>query len=235
MWARPSFPAMDARVPAHALNEIDSKALVAGAGIPVTATKLAHTAPEAVAVAARLGFPVALKGVSPAIVHKSDVGGVRLDLCSPAAVTAAFDEVMAAVRTVRPDAPIDGVSVQPMAPAGGLELVVGASVDPQFGHLVMCGLGGAWVEVLRDVSFRLVPLTARDAREMWSELAGAAMLRGGRGRSGVDLTLLADVVLRVSALLDARPEIREIDLNPLLAYADRVVAVDARVLVESVT
>lgn len=225
---------MHARVPGLVLNEIDSKLLLAAAGIPVNAVERAGSGPEAVAAAERLGFPVALKVLSPAIVHKSDVGGVRLGLRTPAAVVAAFDEVMDAVRTARPDAAIEGVSVQPMAPSGGLELVVGASVDPQFGHLVMCGLGGLWVEVLRDVSFRLVPLTPHDAREMWSELAGAAVLRGGRGHPGVDLALLEDVALRVSALLVARPGIREIDLNPLLAYADRVVAVDARVRMEPV-
>ncbi|MCK6555932.1 acetate--CoA ligase family protein [Candidatus Binatia bacterium] len=219
-------------MPGHALNEIESKALLAGAGIPVIPTVPARAAAEAVAVAGRLGFPVALKVVSAAVVHKSEAGGVRLGLDSPAAVEAAFAAILAAVGAARPDAAIDGVSVQPMAPAGGLELVAGANVDPQFGPVVMCGLGGIWVEALNDVSFRLVPLTPRDAREMWNELAAAAVLKGTRGRAAVAIDALADVLLKLSALLVARPDIREIDLNPLLAYADRVVAVDARVLLE---
>jgi len=221
-----------ARVATRILDEIAARALLAAAGVAVTPTALAASAADAVQLAEGLGSPVALKIVSPAIVHKSDVGGVRLGLDSAAAVTAAFDAIIAAVRSARPDAPIDGVAVQPMAPPGGLELVVGASVDPQFGHVVMSGLGGIWVEVLQDVSFRLVPLAPRDARQMWAELAGSAVLRGVRGGAAVDLAALETLLLRVSALLEARPDIRELDLNPVLAYPDRVVAVDARVLLE---
>jgi acetyl-CoA synthetase (ADP-forming) len=223
---------MHRAVPSRVLNEIEAKALLADAGVSVTTAELARTAAEAVTIAERLGFPVALKIVSPDIAHKSDVDGVRLGLGGPDAVGAAFDGVVQAARARRPEARIEGVSVQPMAPAGGLEVIVGVSVDPQFGQVIMCGLGGVFVEVLQDVAFRLVPLQPRDARQMLGELRGQPLLRGVRGRPGPDLGALETLLLRVSALAERRPDIRELDLNPVLAYPDRVVAVDARALIE---
>ncbi len=216
----------------HALNEIEAKALLAEAGVLVTRAELVQTGVEAAAVAERLGGLVALKVVSADIVHKSDVDGVRLGVSSPAAAAAAFDDVIRSVRVRQPSARLDGVSVQPMAPPGGVEVIVGVSVDPQFGHVIMCGLGGVWVEVLRDVAFRLIPLQPRDARQMLTELRGLPLLRGVRGRPGVDLPAVEELLLRVSSLVARRPEIRELDLNPVLAYPDRVVAVDARALIE---
>lgn len=205
--------------------------MLAAAGVAVTPTELARTAVAAAALAERLGCPAALKIVSPDIVHKSDAGGVRLGLASPAAVAAAFDEVMRAVRARQPTAHLEGVSVQPMAPPGGVEVIVGVSVDAQFGHVIMCGLGGVLVEVLRDVAFRLIPLQPRDAREMLTELHGLPLLRGMRGRPGVSLRAVEELLLRVSQLIAQRPDIRELDLNPVLAYPDRVLTVDARALV----
>ena len=217
----------------RALNEIEAKALLAAAGIAVTRAELASTPADAVAAAQRCGFPVALKIVSPDIAHKSDVDGVRLGLASADAVTAAFEAVVAAVRRRRPGAPIDGVAVQPMAPPGGVELVVGVSVDPQFGHVIMCGLGGVLVEVLHDVVFRLLPLQPRDARQMLTELRGLPLLRGVRGRPAADLGAIETLLLSVSRLIAQRPDIRELDLNPVLAYPDGVLAVDARALIEA--
>ncbi len=219
-------------MPVRPLNEIEAKALLADAGIAVTPTELARSAGEAATVATRLGLPVALKIVSPGIVHKSDVDGVRLNLASAGAVAAAFDDVVRTVHSHRPDARVDGVSVQPMAPPGGVEVIVGVSVDPQFGHVIMCGLGGVLVEVLEDVAFRLIPLAPRDARQMLAELRGLPLLRGVRGRPGVNLHAVEELLLRVSALVARRPDIREIDLNPVLAYPDGVIAVDARALME---
>jgi acyl-CoA synthetase (NDP forming) len=219
-------------VTTRALNEVEAKALLAAAGVAVTRTELARSGAEAAALAERLGFPVALKIVSPDIVHKSDVDGVRLGLPTVDAVRAAFGDIVNAVRARQPDARADGVSVQPMAPPGGIEVIVGVSVDPQFGHVIMCGLGGVLVEVLEDVAFRLVPLQPRDARQMLSELRGLPLLRGARGRPGADLHAVETLLLRVSALVERRPDIRELDLNPVLAYPDGVVAVDARALIE---
>jgi acetate---CoA ligase (ADP-forming) subunit beta len=222
---------MQSAVSIRVLNEIEAKALLSSAGVSVTPTEFAASGADAVGVAERLGFPVALKIVSPQIVHKSDVGGVRLGLGSPAAVAAAFEEVLQAARSARPDARVDGVSVQPMAPAGGIEVIVGVSVDAQFGHVMMCGLGGVFVEVLQDVAFRLVPLQPRDARQMLADLQGLPVLRGVRGRPGVDLQALETLLWRVSALIEQRPDIRELDLNPVLAYPTGAIAVDARALV----
>jgi len=219
-------------VATRVLNEIETKALLAEAGIPVTATDLARTAAEAARTAERIGFPVALKIVSPDIVHKSDVGGVKLGLASPHEAVAGFEAIMQSARSAHPAARLDGVAVQPMAPAGGVEVIVGVSVDVQFGHVIMCGLGGILVEVLQDVSFRLIPLQRRDARQMLSELRGRRLLEGVRGRAPVDVQALEDLFLRVSRLIEQRPDIRELDLNPVLAYPDGVLAVDARALVE---
>jgi acyl-CoA synthetase (NDP forming) len=219
-------------VATRALNEIETKALLSEAEIPVTAAELARTAVEATHTAERIGFPVALKIVSPDIVHKSDIGGVRLGLASPQEVIAGFEAIMQSARSAQPAARLDGVAVQPMAPAGGVEVIVGVSVDAQFGHVIMCGLGGVFVEVLQDVSFRLVPLRRRDARQMLSELRGRRLLEGVRGRPPVDAQALEDLFLRVSRLIERRPDIRELDLNPVLAYPDGVLAVDARALLE---
>lgn len=218
---------------ARTLNEIEAKALLAAAGVRVTPTELARTAREAAAIAERLGYPVALKIVSPALVHKSDVDGVRLGLGAAAAVAAACDELLRTVSSRQPTARIDGVSVQPMAPAGGTEVIVGVSMDPQFGPVIMCGLGGVLVEVLQDVAFRLIPLQRRDARQMLAELRGLPVLRGVRGRPGADLRAVEDLLLRVAHLIEVRPDIRELDLNPVLAYPNGVIAVDARALVET--
>ena len=215
----------------RALNEVETKQMLGAAGIAVTPCELARDAKAARAAAERMGYPVALKIVSPDVVHKSDVDGVRLGVATGTAVRRAFDELVAAVRARQPDAHIDGVAVQPMAPPGGVEVIVGVSVDPQFGHVLMCGLGGLLVEVLGDVAFRLVPLAPRDARALLAELRGAAVLHGVRGRPGVSLPALEALLLGVSALVERRPDIRELDLNPVLAYPDRAIAVDARALV----
>ncbi len=214
----------------RALNEIDAKALLQRAGVPVIATALARTPAEARAAAERLGCPAVVKIVSPDIVHKSDVGGVRLNLATPAEVEAAAAAVLAQVQVARPDARLLGVSVQPMAPAGGVEVVVGVQHDPQFGPVIMFGLGGVLVEVFADVVFRLIPLTPRDARQMVREIRGARLLGAVRGRPAVDLAQLEQLLLAVSALVEQRPDIVELDLNPVLAYPDRAIAVDARAL-----
>lgn len=221
-----------ARVTTRALNEIEAKALLGAAGVRVTPTELARTADEAVAVAHRLGWPVALKIVSPDVVHKSDVGGVRLGLATAEAVALGFEQVAAVARQRQPQLRFDGVAVQAMAPPDGIEVIVGVSVDPQFGHVIMCGLGGVLVEVLQDVVFRLIPLAPRDAHQMLTELRGLPLLRGVRGRPPADLPALEALLLRVSALAVQRPDIRELDLNPVLAYPDGMIAVDARAVIE---
>lgn len=212
------------------LTEIESKQILADAGIPVAAAQLATTADEAARLAEKAGFPAVLKIVSPEITHKSDIGGVKVGLGSAEEVKKAFDEIVAAARKAEPKARIDGVAVQKMAPAG-TEVIVGMSKDPQFGPVLMFGLGGIFVEVLKDVAFRIVPLEPRDARQMVREIKGFPVLEGVRGQAPADLAALEGLILKLSEFVDAHPEIEELDLNPVFAYADGVIAVDARIVI----
>jgi acyl-CoA synthetase (NDP forming) len=211
------------------LTEVESKEILEEAGIPTARARLATTAAEAVAAAREVGFPVALKVVSPDITHKSDVGGVKLDLTTPDEVKAAFDEIVAAAKKAQPDAKVDGVSVQKMA-RPGVEVIMGMSQDAQFGPVLMFGLGGILVEVLKDVSFRLVPITPRDARQMVQEIKGRPLLEGYRGQEPADVEALEKLLLRLSDFIEKHPEIAELDLNPIFAYKDGAVAVDARII-----
>lgn len=212
------------------LNEVEVKQLLQDAGIPVVTTVLATTQEEAVTEARRVGYPVVLKVVSPDIAHKSDVGGVMIGLQDKVAVAAAFDEILANAKKAVKGADITGVAVQNMAPAG-IEVIVGMTSDPQFGSVMMFGLGGIMVEVLKDVSFRLIPLTERDAMQMIDEIKGSAILEGVRGKPPVDKNALCDAILKVAAFIESHPEVKELDLNPIIAYPKGVIAVDARMVV----
>jgi acyl-CoA synthetase (NDP forming) len=212
------------------LTEVESKQILHEAEIPVALAVLADDAKSAVAAAEKTGFPVVLKVVSPDVAHKSDVGGVRLGLESREEVEEAFDEIMASVRAAQTDVRVEGVAVQKMAPAG-TEVIVGMSKDAQFGPVMMFGLGGVFVEVLKDVAFRIVPLEGKDAREMVREIKGFAVLEGVRGQPASDLAALENLILRVSEFIEAHPEIEELDLNPVLVYPDGALAVDARIVV----
>lgn len=211
------------------LNEVESKQLLEEAGIPVVTARVARSADEAIALADRLGYPVVLKVLSQDIPHKSDVGGVQLNLADAAAVRAAYDRIMAAVHTAAPQARIEGISVQRQARTG-VEVIIGMTKDPQFGPVLMFGLGGVMVEVLKDVAFRIVPLEPRDAQEMVREIKGLPLLQGYRGAEPADLGALESLILKVSAFVEAHPEVEELDLNPVFAYHDGAVAVDARVV-----
>jgi len=211
-----------------ALNEVEAKDLLRAAGLPVVATRWARSADEAVAQAEALGYPVAAKVIAPQILHKSDVGGVRLGLADAAAVHQAFGELEAVAARV-PGAEFQGVAVQPMA-APGLELVLGANRDPQFGPVVLFGLGGVFVEVLHDVALRVAPVRARDAAAMLDEIKGRALLDGARGQPAVSRAAIVDALCRLSDLMVSAPQIASVDLNPVLAYRDGLLAVDARIL-----
>jgi acyl-CoA synthetase (NDP forming) len=211
------------------LTAMAAEKLLAAHGIPVAPTELARSATEAVRLAKQLGFPVALKVASPDIAHKSDVGGVRLNLLSASLVSKAYREIMTRVRAHLPQAVIDGITVQSMAKPG-IEVVAGLTRDRTFGPVVMFGLGGVFVEILTDVAFRVVPLQPKDARVMIRDIRGVAMLQGYRGTPPVDLGALEDILLKLSTLAEQRPDISEIDLNPILAYPDGALAVDARIL-----
>jgi len=211
------------------LTELESKQLVAGAGIPVVDSRLATSGAEAVRLSGELGFPVALKVVSPDVIHKSDCGGVRLGLTSAAQIRYAYKEIVEAVKRAQPEARITGVSVQKMA-APGVEVIMGVSRDPQFGPTILFGLGGVFAEVLKDVAFRVAPIDRRDAAEMIREIKGFSLLQGYRGAEAVDLKALENMLVRLSDLAVACDEIQELDLNPVIAHGHGAVAADARVI-----
>ena len=213
------------------LTEVESKELLKKAGIPVIETKLARSKKEAVSLSKEMGFPVVLKISSPDVIHKSDSGGVKLGLANTAQIGKAYSEIIYSVKQAYPEAQIEGVSVQPMAPPG-VEVIVGMSKDPQFGPVLMFGLGGILVEVLKDVSFRIVPVTERDAREMIREIKGYPILEGYRGQKPASIPALEKLIVKVSQFVEKNPQIKELDLNPIFAYPDKAVAVDARIILE---
>ena len=213
------------------LSEVEAKSLLHDAGVPVAETRLATSGVEARQHADDLGYPVVLKIVSPDISHKSDIGGVKLGLADAAAVTTAYGEILDNARAAVPDAHVTGIAVQQMAPQG-TEIIVGMTTDPQFGPVLMFGLGGILVEVLKDVSFRVVPLEARDAAQMIEEIQGTAILDGVRGQPGVDRAAIQAALLQVSAFVEANPAVKELDLNPMMAYPDGAIAVDARIVID---
>jgi acyl-CoA synthetase (NDP forming) len=214
------------------LSEIEAKQLLEQAGVPVSPARLAKTKDDAVKQANELGYPIVLKIVSPQITHKSDVGGVALGLSSAEDVGEAFDRVVANAKKAQPSATIEGVAVQRMEKQG-TEVIVGMTKDPQFGPVMMFGLGGVMVEILKDVAFRVVPLEERDARQMIHEIKGYPVLEGFRGSDPADVKKLEQLLLKVSAFVESHPEVAELDLNPVFAYKDGAIAVDARVVLDA--
>jgi acyl-CoA synthetase (NDP forming) len=211
------------------LTETEAKDLLGQAGINVVETKLAATREKAVSLSRQMGFPVAMKIVSPEVIHKSDAGGVKLGIKTAKQVEKAWDEIQKNIKKQYPDAKIQGISVQKMA-RPGVEIIIGVSKDPQFGPVIMFGLGGIMVEILKDVSFRIVPLARRDAHEMIREIKGYPVLEGYRGQEPVDIGNLEEFIMKVSAFAEKHPEVEELDLNPVFAYKDGAVAVDARII-----
>ncbi len=213
------------------LTEIEAKELLKQSGVNVVDTRLATSKEKVVSISEKLGFPVALKITSPDVVHKSDAGGVKLGLKTAKQAGKAYDDIMKAIKKQYPKANIQGVAVQKMA-RPGVEVIIGVSTDAQFGPVIMFGLGGILVEVLKDVSFRIVPLTRRDAREMIREIKGYPLLEGYRGQEPVDVANLEERILKVSSFAEKYPEVEELDLNPIFAYKDGAVAVDARIILK---
>jgi acyl-CoA synthetase (NDP forming) len=208
------------------LTEHESKKLLAEYGIPVTREAVARSREDALLLAREIGFPVAMKISSPDIAHKHAAGCVLLDV-GVQDVGAAFETIVANAKKHALEARIDGVLVQEMMPRG-TEIVIGVKCDSQFGHAVMFGLGGIFVEVLDDVSFRIVPLTKRDAIEMTEEIRGRSIL------AGCDVGAIIDTILKVSEMA-AKEKIFELDINPLIACERGVVAVDARAVIGDIS
>jgi acetyltransferase len=212
------------------LTEYESKKLLEAYGIPTTKTEIATTADEAVAWATKIGYPVVLKLYSLTITHKTDVGGVVLNLRDAAAVREAFAGIQSAVAEKVGAQHFQGVTVQPMAKLDGYELILGASLDPQFGPVLLFGTGGQLVEVFKDKALALPPLNSTLARRMMETTKIYHALQGVRGRKGIDMAALESLLVRFSELVVENPRIKEIDINPLLASPDRLLALDARVV-----
>jgi len=213
------------------LLEPEAKMICMEYGIPVTRFRVAKTREEASRFAEEIGYPVVLKIVSPDVIHKFDVGGVILNLKSAKDVQDAYDKILTNVKKHKPDARIVGVFVQEMAPPS-TEVIVGATKDPQFGPALMFGLGGIFVEVLKDVTFRIAPITDLDAREMITEVKAYPILRGYRGQPPADVDAIVQILLNTSRLVMDHPEIKELDLNPIMVYEKGAKTVDARIILE---
>jgi acyl-CoA synthetase (NDP forming) len=212
------------------MGEAKAKEILRAYDFNVSPGAVCTTEDEAVALAEQTGFPVVMKILSPDVIHKSDIGGVRLGLSSPSEVRDAFDLMMLRVKRKLPDARIEGVYLEKMA-SPGREVIIGMTRDPQFGPMLMFGLGGIFVEVMKDVTFHLAPITAEEAMQMLKGTRSYALLKGTRGRSGVDMQAVAECLQRISQLATDFPQIVELDINPLIvgtAGTPTVVA-DARI------
>lgn len=216
------------------LTEIEAKEVFSAYGMPVTSTELAKTEDEAVALARKIGFPVVMKIVSPDILHKSDAGGVKVNIKDEAGVREAFKTIMKNAKEYKATADIHGIAVQEMAP-WGTEVILGSVNDPTFGPTIMFGLGGIFVEVLKDVTFRVAPVADTQARRMLDEIRGAPILAGVRGEEARDREALSDVICQYSTMiLDLKDEIAESDANPVLVYehGSGLKVVDARIILK---
>jgi acetyl coenzyme A synthetase (ADP forming)-like protein len=214
-----------------ALTAPECKQVCDAYAIPLPKEGVASSADEAAKLAASIGFPVVMKIVSPDILHKTEAGGVLVGVADTAAAKAGFDKIIANAKAYKADAKLAGVQIQQMV-SGGQEVIVGAVTDPSFGKLVAFGLGGILVEVLKDITFRLAPATKNDALSMLDGIKAAEILKGVRGAKPVDRDALAKIIVNVSELTGDFPEIREIDLNPILADANGATAVDALISVD---
>lgn len=216
------------------LTEIESKQILEEAGIDCTETRLARARAEAVSLSDAFGYPVVLKISSSDITHKSDAGGVKLNLKNSAEVEAAYDGITQSAQQQFPHARVEGISVQRMAKPG-IEVIMGMTQDPSFGPVLMFGLGGILVEVLQDVAFGIAPLEQKDAAAMIDQVKGKRLLEGYRGQNSVDKSCLENMLLRLSAFVDGRSEIAEIDMNPVFARKDGAIVVDARIILTDLT
>ena len=214
-----------------ALLETEAKAICMEYAIPVTTFKLAKSEEEAAEFAGQIGFPVVLKIVSPDIIHKSDAGGVMVNLKSAVEVRNAYGKILENAKKYDVAAKIVGVLVQEMAPQS-TEVIVGAIKDPQFGQTLMFGLGGIFVELLNDVTFRVAPITQEDAQEMVTKVKAYPLLKGYRNTPPADIDAIVNILLNTSRLMMDNPEIKELDLNPIMAYEKGAKTVDARIILE---
>jgi acetyltransferase len=217
------------------LSEYEAKKLLAAYGIPVTEEVLAASLDEAVEAAGRIGYPVVAKVISEEIPHKTEAGVVALNINSPDALQQAYNQILEKAKANRPDAVLEGVLIQEMVSAQGVETIVGVSREDPFGPTIMFGLGGIFVEILKDVAIRILPVSQKDVQDMIQQIEGARILQGARGRKPADVAALAEVLLKTACLADElKGEIAELDINPLIILEDDrgAKAVDALVLLQ---
>jgi acetyltransferase len=217
------------------IGDAEAREILKAYGMRIPQSEVAETPEKAVEVANQLGYPVVLKIASPDILHKTDVGGVKVGLDNPEDVLDAYELMVYRAQRYIPNARIWGCLVQEMMPQGGVEVLVGMNRDPQFGPLVTFGLGGIYVETLKDVTFRIAPFSPQEAHEMLEEIRAHALLDGVRGKPGVDKAAIVDVLLRIGQLVQDFPEIAELDINPLMVYPPNQgsVAIDMRLVLQS--
>jgi acyl-CoA synthetase (NDP forming) len=215
----------------HFIEEPDAVDILRQYGIPYPVHRFARTVAEAIQGAEEMGYPVVLKIVSPQVIHKSDAGGVALGLKNAEELGLGFADMMGRVKEIIPECEVSGALVCRQADPG-IEVIVGALKDPIFGPALMFGLGGIFTEVLKDVSFRTIPAERIDVEEMIREIKGYPILAGLRGQKPRDLEALADLLLAVSRLVSERPNIEELDLNPVRLYEQGLLVLDARILGE---
>jgi acyl-CoA synthetase (NDP forming) len=218
------------------ITEKLEKARKSGAGAlnleqsPFNKCKLATSVDEAVSMAPDIGYPLVMKIVSPQVIHKTEFGGVKVGVASDDEVRQVYEEMVGRVKERIPDAQIDGVLMEEMVK--GTELIIGTTKDPQFGPMIMFGVGGIFVEVYKDVTFRLIPISDNDAMNMQKELKGKAILEGVRGLPKADPQQLSDILMKISKLVHEQKDISEMDINPLMLTERGAVAVDARIILE---
>ena len=208
----------------------ESRKIMKLSGIPLNRMELAEDLDESLIKANSIGYPVVLKIVSEDVLHKSDSGGVKIGINSDEDFRNAYEEMMKKVRRFHPNVKIDRVSIEEMVE--GVELLIGTNTDSQFGKMIALGVGGIFVEVYKDVSFRLIPVRKEDVEDMLSEITGRKLLDGFRGKPKVDKEELISLVLKISKLVEENPSIKEMDLNPVVATSEGLKAIDARIILE---
>jgi len=214
-----------------ALLETEAKKICSEYCIPVNKFILAKNEEEAKVYAEQIGYPIVCKIVSPDIIHKSDAGGVIINLKTKEDVAISYRKIIENAKKYKANARIEGVLVQEMAPQS-IEVIVGANKDPQFGQAIMFGFGGIFVEILKDITFKIAPITKEDAKDMITQLKAYPLLNGYRNTNPVDIEALISILCNTSRLVMQNPEIKELDLNPIMTYQKGAKTVDARIILE---
>ncbi|MBT8172212.1 acetate--CoA ligase family protein [Candidatus Bathyarchaeota archaeon] len=213
------------------LLEHEAKSICKEYGIPTTSIRIAKNVEDAIKFSEEIDGPTVFKIISPDVIHKFDVGGVILNIITQEDAKKAYNKILENIKKNKPEAKIEGILIQEMAPSA-TEVIVGAIKDAQFGPTLMFGFGGTFVEIMKDVSFRIAPITKEEAKEMISEVKAYPILKGYRGQPPADIEKLAEIILNTSRLVMDHQEIKELDLNPVMVYENGVKTVDARIIIE---